>query len=189
MAVSRRRIPLKDELYLSFSWIAVLVVIEAVNTVFGHRLNQLGIHPREVIGLPGIVLSPLLHSDHVHLLSNLIPLGLFMVLVMQHGIARFWLATFVIVIVGGVLVWLLGRGGAVHFGASGLIFGYFSFLIVAGIRSGDLKLLLIAIVVGFFYGGIIFGVLPRDALVSWEAHLYGLVAGILAAFWLTGNGH
>jgi membrane associated rhomboid family serine protease len=187
MAISRCRIALKDEIYLSFKWVAVLVLVEIINAFFGHSLNNLGIHPREVIGLPGIVLSPLLHSDYLHLVSNILPLALFAVLVMQHGIVRFWLATFVIVVVGGGMVWLLGRGGAVHIGASGLIFGYFSFLIVAGIRSGDIKLLVIAIAVGFFYGGIIFGVLPREALISWEAHLFGLIAGILAAFWLTGK--
>lgn len=185
MAVSRRRLSLKDEIYLSVKFAAVLTLIEVINAFFGHRLNQLGIHPREIIGLPGIILSPLLHSDYVHLVSNLLPLALFMVLVMQHGIARFWLATLVIVIVGGGMVWLLGRGGAIHIGSSGLIFGYFSFLIVAGIRSGDIKLLAIAIAVGFGYGGILLGVLPRQALISWEAHLFGLVAGILAAVWLT----
>ena len=185
MAISRRRLPLKSEIYLSFEWIAVITLIEVINAFFGHSLNNLGIHPRQIIGLPGIVLSPFLHSDYVHLMSNILPLGLFMVLVMQHGIVRFWLATFVIIVVGGSLVWLLGRGGAVHIGASGLIFGYFSFLVVAGIRSGDIKLLLIAIVVGFLYGGILFGVLPRDLSISWEAHLFGLLAGILAAFWLT----
>ena len=188
MAISRRRISLKSEIYLSFEWVAVLTLIEVINAFFGHSLNNLGIHPRQVIGLPGILLAPFLHSDYVHLMSNLLPLALFMVLVMQHGIVRYWLATAAIIIVGDSLVWLLGRGGAVHIGASGLIFGYFSFLIVAGIRSGNLKLLLIAIAVGFFYGGIIFGVLPRDLRVSWEAHLFGLLAGILAAFWLTSKG-
>ena len=189
MAVSRRRLSLKNEMYLAFQWAAVLTLIEVINAFFGHRLNQLGIHPREVIGLPGIVLSPFLHSDYVHLVSNVLPLALFMVLVMQHGIVRYWLATVVIVVVGGGLVWLLGRGGAVHIGASGLIFGYFSFLIVAGIRSGDLKLIAIAIAVGIGYGGIIFGVIPQEALISWEAHLFGLIAGILAALWLTAKSH
>ena len=159
-------------------------LIEVVNAVTDHQLNYWGIHPRTMDGLVGILICPFLHSGGVHLISNVLPLGVFMVLVMQHGIARYWLATFFIIIVGGFLVWVLGRD-AIHIGASGLIFGYFGFLIVAGIRSSDLKLIAIAIAVGFCYGGILLGLNPTQMTVSWEAHLFGLFAGILAAFWLS----
>lgn len=184
MAISRRRLPFKKELSLSLSWMLILTLIEVVNASLNHAFNVFGILPRHPQGLIGIFLSPMLHSDGVHLVSNLLPLGIFMILAMQHGIRQFWLATFVIIFVGGLLVWLLGRP-AIHIGASGLLFGYFSFLVVAGIKSGDLKLLAIAIAVGLGYGGIIWGVLPTQTMVSWEAHLYGLLAGILAAFWLS----
>ena len=184
MAISRRRLPFTKELSLSISWMLILIVVEFINASLDHALNVFGILPRQTQGLMGIFISPILHSDSVHLVSNLLPLGIFMVLVMQHGIRQFWLATFVIIVIGGGLVWLLGRP-AIHIGASGLLFGYFSFLIVAGIRSGDLKLIAISIAVGLGYGGIIFGVIPTQTLVSWEAHLYGLLAGILAAVWLS----
>ena len=184
MAISRRRLALRNEIYLSVVWMVFISLVEVFNALIDHRLNYYGIYPRTTEGLVGIIVSPILHSDSVHLVSNVLPLGVFMVLVMQHGIVRFWLATFVIILIGGGLVWLLGRD-AIHIGASGLIFGYFSFLIIAGIRSGDLKLIAIAIAVGLGYGSILIGLDPRQLTVSWEAHLFGLLAGILAAVWLS----
>ncbi len=169
---------------LSVGAMLLLIAVEFVNAGLNHQLNIFGILPRNPNSLLGIFISPFLHSDNVHLASNALPLCIFMLLVMQHGIARFWLATILIVTLGGGLVWLLARP-AIHIGASGLLFGYFSFLIVAGIQSRDLKLIAIAIAVGFGYGGIIFGVVPTDGSVSWEAHLFGLFAGILAAAWLS----
>ena len=183
MTISRKRTSFKNELLLSLGWMAFLILVETVNASLDHGLNIYGIDPRNTGSLPGIYLTPVLHSSRYHLFSNLLPLGVFMLLVMQHGIARFWLATVFIITLGGALVWLLGRP-AIHVGASGLVFGYFSFLIIAGIRSRDLKLLLIAIAVGFFYGGIIWGVIPRTGPVSWEAHLFGLFAGLIAGYLL-----
>lgn len=161
----------------------LITAIEGVNTLVNHQLSYFGIYPRTIEGLIGILTCPFLHSNSTHLVSNVLPLGVFMVFVMQHGIARFWYATAIIMGVGGGLVWLLGRE-AIHIGASGLIFGYFSFLVIAGIRSRDLKLIAIAIAVGFGYGGILLQLNPTQVTVSWEAHLFGLIAGVLAAAWL-----
>ncbi len=86
----------------------------------------------------------------------------------------------IIIIGSGLALWLLGRP-AVHAGASSLIFGYFGFLLASGWYAKDLQSIVIALVVLIFYGGMIIGILPLRAYVSWEGHLFGLLAGILAA--------
>ena len=85
-----------------------------------------------------------------------------------------------IIILGGVGVWAFGRP-AIHLGASGLVFGYFGFLVARGWYERRLGSIFVAIAVIILYGGLIMGVLPTPGLVSWEAHLFGLIAGVLAA--------
>lgn len=123
----------------------------------------------------------------MHLLSNALPLAVLGFLLLMHGTVRFLLVNLWVIVVGGGLVWLFGRN-AMHVGASGVIYGYFAYLLVAGFLSKQFKLLLISLFVMVAYGGLIWGVLPGSPYISWESHLFGAVAGCLAAFiWARGT--
>lgn len=171
---------LKTSAYWIFGLLLVIWAVELVNLLLGHRLNVLGILPRTVAGLPGIVLSPFLHYGIGHVLLNTIPLVILGGLVILHGPRVFLEVSLAIILVSGVGVWLFGRSGY-HVGASGLIFGYFGFLVARSWYERSLSSILIAVITIVLYGGILLGMLPIRAGVSWEAHLFGLLGGILAA--------
>ncbi len=154
-------------------------MIEVVNFISNRSLNTWGIIPDSQDPWIGIIAAPFLHGSVSHFSSNIIPLAIFSMLVLQHGLKRFWYASVFIILVTGVLVWLFGRP-VIHIGASGLIYGYFGFLIVAGLVSREFKLISISLLVGFFYGGMIWGVLPLSPYISFESHLFGALSGAVA---------
>jgi membrane associated rhomboid family serine protease len=158
----------------------VITVVELINLFLGRSLNALGLIPREVGGLIGVATAPFLHGSLMHYFSNIVPLCIFAFLLLQHGAVRFGLVSIVIISLSGILVWLFGRT-AIHVGASGLIYGYFGYLLVAGWLSREIKLLAISLFVGVGYGSMIWGVLPSMPFVSWEYHLFGFLSGIFAA--------
>jgi membrane associated rhomboid family serine protease len=167
--------------YKTTIWIVVLfTIIELINLLTGRLLNQFGNVPRQLTALPGILLSPLLHGSLMHFLSNIVPIALFSFLLIAQSLHRYVKISLFIVIVTGILVWCFGRN-AVHVGASGLIYGHFCYLALAGFLSGRLKQLGISLLVLFFYGGMIWGVLPGRPFVSWESHLFGFLSGLIAA--------
>ncbi|WP_428982833.1 rhomboid family intramembrane serine protease [Paraglaciecola aquimarina] len=143
-------------------------------------LNQFGNIPRYVPGLTGIITGPFIHGSLQHYLSNIFPLCIFSYLLLQYGIHRYLLVTVWITLLTGILVWLFARS-ATHIGVSGVVYGYFGYLLLAGFLSRKIKLMIISLVVGFFYGGLIFGVLPSSPYVSWESHLFGFISGLVAA--------
>jgi len=142
---------------------------------------KLGILPRNISGLIGIFTSPLIHGSFSHLVSNTAPL-----IFMGFGIFYFYpkvaYKVFTIVYFGtGIFVWIFGRE-VYHIGASGIIYGFVSFLFFSGIFRKDNRSIALALVVIFLYGGLIWGVLPVEQGVSWESHLSGAIVGIIAAF-------
>jgi len=162
-------------------FIVLIWVIEVINIVLGHSLSQFGIYPRRLSGLVGIPLSPLLHANLFHLISNTVPLIVLAGIVSLQGQQKLYQLTLWIVFVGGFSVWLFGRPSS-HIGASGLVFGYFGYLIGCAWFCRDLKSILQAAVVGILYGGMIFGALPTvKQHISWEAHLFGMIAGFIGA--------
>lgn len=170
----------EQQLNFALRLFALLSAIELVNLLTGRQLNHLALVPREVDALGGIFISPFLHGSLLHYSSNIVPICLFSVLMMQYGVRSFWKATAFIFLLTGVLVWLLGRD-AYHLGASGIVYGYFGFLVYAGFVSRKPKLIFISLAVGFFYGGMIFGILPMQRFISWESHLFGFLSGLAAA--------
>ncbi len=167
------------------TWMTSLLVlmwgIELINFFLGHSLSRMGgIQPRTLSGLIGIPLSPFLHFSLFHLLMNSLPFAILGGLICLQNRKLFVEVSLIIIIGSGLALWLLGRP-AVHAGASSLIFGYFGFLLASGWYAKDLQSIVIALVVLIFYGGMIIGILPLRAYVSWEGHLFGLLAGILAA--------
>jgi membrane associated rhomboid family serine protease len=157
--------------------------IEAYDQVTGQWLDADGIVPRSVDGLDGIAWAPLLHGSWAHLIANTLPFLVFGFLVMAHGIGRFVVVTAVIWLVGGLGVWLTGAPGTVHIGMSGVIFGWLAYLLVRGFFARSGRQILLAVVLFFLWGGILLGVLPGQPGVSWQGHLFGALAGVLAA-WL-----
>lgn len=148
-------------------------------------LDYCGVVPRTLVGLRGIPAMPFLHADLHHILSNTFPL--FVLLALLAGSrARSWEVVVDIVLLGGALLWLFGRP-ATHIGASGLIFGLIAFLVLSGLLEKRLVPLVIAVMVGFIYGGtLVFGVLPQfGSNISWDGHLFGAVAGGIVAYALT----
>ncbi len=162
--------------------LAVIWGVEAVNLIMGHGLASWGILPRSISGLIGIPLSPFIHGSLVHAVSNTVPLIVLGGLTLTAGRGRFWEATILIVLLSGALVWVFARG-AYHIGASGLVFGYFGMLLARAVFERGIVSFAIAMITVALYGGLIWGVLPSRSYISFEAHLFGLIAGIAVA-WL-----
>ena len=141
---------------------------------------DLALVPRRVDGLPGILTAPLVHGSFAHLAANTVPLLVLGGMVAVRGVARYLTVTLAVTVLGGLGVWTLARNAA-HVGASGLIFGYFGFLVARGYYDRSPGAIAVSVVVAVVYGGMIAGVLPRDGQVSWEAHLFGLLAGGVCA--------
>lgn len=169
------------------SFAASLYVIEFVDVLDDNRLDNLGIEPRTADGLWGVAFAPMLHAGWDHLIGNTIPLLVLGFLVLMAGIARGIAATAIIWIVGGVGTWLTGQSGSVHIGASVLIFGWLTFLIVRGLFTRSVLQILLGLAVLVLYGGLLWGVLPNDPRISWQGHLFGAIGGVLAAWWLSSD--
>jgi membrane associated rhomboid family serine protease len=163
---------------------AAMIGIHIVNLFTGGYLNSFGIEPREIGSAYTIATAPWLHADFGHLGSNLAAFVVLGSLVLLQGLRYFVKASALIIVLGGVLVWLLGRPGD-HIGASGWIFGLWSLVIALAWFDRSPRNIAIALAVVFFYGGMIFGVLPTQGYISFESHLFGAIAGIFAAFTLS----
>ena len=174
----------KDKSYWILGFVVGVWAVALVNLFLGHRLDAWGLYPRSVKGLVGIFLSPFLHYGLRHVLANTIPFVVLGSLVILRGIEEFLELSLFIIVVGGVAVWLFGRP-AYHVGASGLIMGYFGFLVARGWYERSFTSVIIAVFVMIFYGGAIWSVLPGAWRVSWEMHFFGLISGVLAARLLT----
>jgi membrane associated rhomboid family serine protease len=174
------------------SFVALLYVIEAIDQVSGSRLEQDGIRPLEADGLWGILWAPLLHANWAHLVANTVPALVLGFLVSLAGMSRFVYATVIVWILGGLGTWLIGNLGAPngvetnHIGASGLIFGWLTFLIVFGFFTRHAWQIVVGILVFVVYGGVLWGALPGTFGVSWQGHLCGGIAGVIAAYLLSG---
>lgn len=150
--------------------------------LFGNRLPQfLGIRPHSLSGLWGILFAPFLHGNFAHLLANTLPLLTLGWLVMLRGRREWILVSVITALCSGLGTWLFGASGSTHIGASGVIFGYFGFLLLRGYFERSLTAIAFSLLVAFLYGGIIFGVLPTSQLISWQGHLFGFLGGVLAA--------
>ena len=170
----------KQGMLLLAGFVAAIWVLAAVNAVAGDRLDDYGIVPRTSGGLWGIPLAPFLHAGFGHALSNTVPLLMLGGLVAARGWQVMLGVTLFVVLLGGAGVWLVARDGS-HVGASGLVFGYFGYLVARGWYHRRVVSIIIAVAVMVLYGGLLLGVLPVSGRVSWEGHLTGLIAGVLAA--------
>jgi membrane associated rhomboid family serine protease len=162
--------------------VAVMWVAEIVDTGLGGDLDRNGIIPRESAGLDGILWFPFLHGGFGHLIANTLPFLLLGSAIALGSLQRFVQVTLITMAVCGIGTWLTGPEDTVHIGASGLVFGYLTYLLSRGLFARHLGYLLGGVLVLFLYGGALWGLLPSPG-VSWQGHLFGALGGILAA-WL-----
>ena len=142
---------------------------------------QLALLPRRLDGLPGVLGMPFVHDSYGHLLANTMPLLVFGAMLVARGVPYFLGVAFAVALLGGAALWAFGRDAA-HIGASGVVFGLFGFLVVRGLYERRLTSIAITIVVTLSYGvSMLFGLVPISGRVSWEGHLFGLLAGIVVA--------
>ncbi len=169
----------KEYLPLMLKWLGILWAFNILNWYTGSKLNRLGIRPRRAFGLVGIIFAPILHGNFTHLLFNTVPLFCLGIFVMTLGVQYFYWSTIIICVLSGFTVWLIGRRG-VHIGASALIAGYFGFVVASAYIQPTFTTFFCAGVALYYFGGILFSLLPTEETTSWEGHLSGFLAGIIA---------
>lgn len=173
---------LKTQVFVLGGFITIIWALEFIDLLFlGRSLDLYGIRPRSFIGLRGILFAPFLHGGFAHVAANTIPFLTLGWLIMLRETSDFFVVTAITMLVSGFGVWLTAPVNSIHIGASGLIFGYFGFLLLRGYFERSFAAILFSLIVGLLYGGIIWGVLPLQYGISWQGHLFGFIGGALAA--------
>ena len=170
------------------SFLFGIFVLDGVITLFFGQENSLanfGLTPRSAMGLLGIITMPFLHANALHLVLNSISLFIMLAVLYLEFNDKFHMPEVIFKIIGtsGILIWLFARGGgAVHIGASALVYGLTTYTFLAGFYHKRALLIVFSVSILIFNGpGLLLGVLPIDAVVSWEGHLLGAIAGLIAA--------
>lgn len=174
---------MKTNLPIVIEIICLLSLIHIVNFFVKYRLNILGIYPRSLFGLFGIVFSPFLHGNFGHLFANALPLFILINFVMLFGLDNFFDVSITIILIGGLGTWLFGRKG-LHIGASSVAMGYWAYLLMYSYyQQATLLSVVLAIICLYYLGGLIVNIFPTETKSSWEGHLFGLIAGGIAAYY------
>jgi membrane associated rhomboid family serine protease len=170
-----------NALLLVVAMTALMWLTEIVDQVGFGDLDNYGIHPRDAGGLPEILAAPFLHVGFGHLISNTVPFVVMGAAIALGGIVRVALVTLVVALVSGLGTWLIASSDSVHLGASGVVFGYAAYLVARGLLSRRLTELAVgALVVAIWGFGLLQGLLPQER-ISWQAHLFGAIGGVIAA--------
>ena len=165
--------------------VAALWLVEIVDVaLLRGALDGYGIEPRTWSSLPALFVAPLLHAGFGHLLANTFPLIVLGWLVMLRRTEDFFWAGAIALLASGLGIWLFGGAHSIHIGISGVIFGLLGFLLARGYYERSATAIGLAVVAFLFYGGMLWGVLPLQAGVSWQGHLFGFAGGVLAGYWL-----
>ncbi|UNO41258.1 rhomboid family intramembrane serine protease [Streptomyces sp. MST-110588] len=173
----------KPAVLLMLGWVGLLWGLEVIDHASGHALDSFGIQPREAGELVDVIPSAFVHFGFDHLAANTVPLLILgLIAALRGGIRRFLAVVLLITVVGGLGVWLTAAPGTNTAGASGVVFGLFGYLLARGFIERKPLDVVLAVLVGAAYGSIMWGVLPTAGGISWQGHLFGLVAGVLAAF-------
>jgi len=169
--------------------VVILWTLKFIDSFMDINLNQLGILPLKFKGLPGILFSPLIHADWNHLYANTIPLFILLSVLFYFYKEIAVKILLCIYFTTNIWVWIAARE-AWHIGASGIIYGLTSFIFVSGIIRKNNQLMALSLFVVFLYGGLIWGIFPNTfpKEISWESHLYGLLSGIVYAFYFKKEG-
>jgi membrane associated rhomboid family serine protease len=171
---------------LMVAFLALLWVVQLINAGTGYSLAQSGgILPRQPSSLVDIVTSPFLHGSLEHLAGNALPLFSLGVIAAIPGPRRFLLMTLVVIVVGGFGVWLFSPDNSVTVGASGVVFGYFGYLLLRGLVDRRPADVVISVGIALAYGHAMWNSVGIGVEgVSWQGHVAGLVGGMVAALFL-----
>jgi membrane associated rhomboid family serine protease len=172
----------REGLSLLIGIVALMWVIEVVNTLDSNRLDYDGIYPRNFDRLWGVFTAPFLHVSFAHLISNTIPFLFMGAIIAIRGAARLAVVTAIVIIVGGIGTWLIAPAGASTVGASGVVFGYAAYLLTRGLFDRSVVELLIGLLVAVVWGGALLASLVPHYGISWQAHACGAVGGVIAAW-------
>jgi membrane associated rhomboid family serine protease len=174
-------------IYAIFAMLAVMWVSEVIDVAADHSLDQYGIEPREADGLTGVVAAPFLHAGFGHLIANTIPFVAMGVVIAFQGLRRVLAVTAIVALVSGLGTWLTAPANTLHIGASGVVFGYATYLIARGFFNRDLLQLGVGLVVVAIWGTALLGGLQPQEGISWQGHFFGALGGVLAAWLLAGR--
>ena len=175
------RVRFRRSARFAVAFVALLWIVGLLQCMFGVDAGVFGVRPREIPGLVGILLAPLLHSGFEHLLANSLPLlvvGTATLYLYPHSA---WLLVPAVYVGPGIAVWMFGRS-AVHIGASGLVYGLVAYVFVSGVLRRDRRAIAASLLVSFLYGALIWGVFPLRSGMSWETHLSAALLGVGLAF-------
>jgi membrane associated rhomboid family serine protease len=161
--------------------VAIMWAVELVNVLDSYRLDSDGIVPRNVSHLDGVFFAPFLHASFSHLLGNTVPFVILGFVVALAGARRLLLVSLIVALVSGLGTWLTASGGTVTVGASGVVFGYAAYLVSRGLFDRRVGELAVGVLVGLLFGGALLSDLVPHSGISWEAHLFGAIGGVLAA--------
>ena len=174
---------LRNALIVMGAFLALIWILQVANWADAYRLDQeFGILPRNIGRLGDIFTAPFLHASWAHIEGNSVPLLVLGVAAAYRGIRRFLAVSVIVAFVSGLAVWLFQTGNSVTIGASGVIFGYFGYVLVRGVLERNLLDLVVGLLAGFAYWGILQVAIPGTPGISWLAHLGGLIGGVLAAW-------
>ncbi|WP_396635500.1 rhomboid family intramembrane serine protease [Maribacter sp. R77961] len=183
---------MNDSQHFRFTNAVLLVPLAAVLLIWGFywmelvngtNLNYLGVYPRTLLGLRGVLISPLVHGSLEHLYNNTIPLAILLTALFYFYRKVAWNVLFTGIILSGLLTWLIGRP-SYHIGASGLIYVLASFIFFKGIYTKYYRLVALSLVVVFIYGSLLWYIFPVKEGISWEGHLSGFVTGMVMAIFV-----
>lgn len=184
----RKRSRFRTPITLAVGYLVVIWGVHLVN-VFGFRgnLSAFGINPLDLSSIWHILVAPIIHVDFGHLISNSLTGAFFAFLIGFSGRRAFWEVTALVVLIGGAGTWLFGGVGTSHVGASMLIYGWLGYLLVRGIFNRSVGQIVLGVVLFVGYSGLLWGVLPGVPGMSWQAHLFGALGGVIAAMTITSD--
>jgi membrane associated rhomboid family serine protease len=182
--VTRRKGDVQREgIGLLFAIVALMWIVEVINSIDNNALDGDGIYPRNFGRLWGIVTAPFLHVSFAHLISNTIPFLFMGLIIALRGAARVAIVTLIVIVIGGLGTWLIAPSHSVTVGASGVVFGYAAYLLTRGLFDRSALELLTGAIVGVVWGGALLSSLVPHYGISWQGHASGAVGGVVAA-WL-----
>ena len=161
--------------------VALMWGLEVVDAIAGGSLDQYGIEPRDDDGLTGVVAAPFLHAGFGHLIANTVPFVVMGLVIAFNGAVRVLAVTAIVTLVSGLGTWLVAPELTLHIGASGVVFGYASYLISRGVFNRDALELAVGLIVVLVWGTALLGGLRPEDGISWQGHLFGAIGGVVAA--------
>jgi membrane associated rhomboid family serine protease len=161
--------------------VAIMWAVEVVNSLDSYRLDKDGIVPRSFSHLDGVLFAPFLHASWSHLISNTVPFVILGLAIALAGAVRLLEVSAIVALISGLGTWLIAPGGTVTVGASGVVFGYATYLISRGVFDRHVLEILLGVVVLVLFGGaLLYDLIPHSG-ISWQAHLFGGIGGVIAA--------